>query len=255
MSGFGLLLRKELLEQTRTMRLYVVAIVFALFAIVSPLTAKYLPDIVKALAGNQVSLAGLISTPTVGDAVDQFLKNLTQFGVLIAILLAMGTVAGEKDRGTAAFILTKPVSRGAFLAAKLVAISVTLLVSTAVAGILGYYYTAVLFEPLPAAGYAAMCGLLWLSLVVFAALTFLGSTLTSSAAAGAGIGVGFLVATGIVSALPTVGRYMPEMLAGPARSLALGQASADVVGPVAVNVAITLAAGGLAWLAFRRQEL
>ncbi len=255
MSGFGLLLRKELLEQTRTMRLYVVAIVFALFAIVSPLTAKYLPDIVKALAGSQVSLVGLIPTPTVGDAVDQFLKNLTQFGVLIAILLAMGTVAGEKDRGTAAFILTKPVSRGAFLAAKLVAISGTLLVSTAVAGILGYYYTAVLFEPLPALGYAAMCALLWLSLVVFAALTFLGSTLTSSSAAGAGIGVLFLVVTGIVSALPTVGRYMPEMLAGPARALAMGQASGDVVGPVAVNVAIALAAGGLAWLAFRRQEL
>ncbi len=255
MSGFGLLLRKELLEQTRTMRLYVVAIVFALFAIVSPLTAKYLPEIVKALAGDQVSLVGLIPTPTVGDAVDQFLKNLTQFGALIAILLAMGMVATEKDRGTAAFILTKPVSRGAFLAAKLVAIAGTLLVATIAAGILGYYYTAVLFEALPVGGYAAMCALLWLSLVVFAALTFLGSTLTSSSAAGAGIGVVFLVVTGIVAALPNVGRYMPEMLAGPARALALGQGAHELVGPVAVNVAIVIVAGLLAWVAFRRQEL
>ena len=255
MSGFGLLLRKELLEQTRTMRLYVVAIVFALFAIVSPLTARYLPEIVKALAGDQVSLVGLIPTPTVGDAVDQFLKNLTQFGALIAILLAMGTVATEKDRGTAAFILTKPVSRGAFLAAKLVAIAGTLLVATIAAGILGYYYTAVLFEALPLDGYAAMCALLWLSLVVFAALTFLGSTLTSSSAAGAGIGVVFLVVTGIIGALPNVGRYMPEMLAGPARALALGQGVHDVAGPVAVNVAIVIVAGLLAWVAFRRQEL
>ena len=255
MSGFSLLLRKELLEQTRTMRLYVVAIVFALFAILSPLTAKYLPDIVKALAGSQLSLVGLIPTPTTADAVDQFLKNLTQFGALTAILLAMGAVATEKDRGTAAFILTKPVSRAAFLAAKLVAIAANLLVATAVAGVLAYYYTTVLFEPLPIGGYAAMCALLWLSLVVYAALTFLGSTLTSSAAAGAGIGVVFLVATGIVSALPTAGRYMPETLAVPARALALGTAPPDLLGPVAVNVAIALAAALLAWLSFRRQEL
>ena len=255
MNGFGLLLRKELLEQTRTMRLYVVAIVFALFAIVSPLTAKYLPDIVRALAGSQPSLVGLIPTPTTADAVDQFLKNLTQFGALTAILLAMGTVATEKERGTAAFVLTKPVSRAAFLAAKLLAIAANLLVATAVAGILGYYYTAVLFESLPVDGYAAMCVLLWLSLVVYAALTFLGSTLTSSAAAGAGIGIVFLVVTGIISALPTVGQYMPESLALPARALALGLPSGDVAAPVAVNVAIVLATALLAWLSFRRQEL
>ncbi len=255
MSGFRLLLRKELLEQTRTMRLYVVAIVFALFAIISPLTAKYLPEIIRALAGDQLPLVSLIPTPTIADAVDQFLKNLTQFGALAAILLAMGTVATEKDRGTAAFILTKPVARGAFLVAKLAAVAANLLVATVVAGVLAYYYTLVLFGSLPVGGFAAMCALLWLSLVVYAALTFLGSTLTSSAAAGAGIGVLFLVVTGIVSALPTVGRYMPETLVVPARALALGQPAPDLLGPVAANVSIVLGAVLLAWLSFRRQEL
>ena len=255
MTGFPLLLRKEMLEQVRTMRLWVVMIVFALFAIVSPLTAKYLPDIVKALAGDQLNLVAMLPTPSVSDAVDQFLKNLTQFGALAAILLAMGSVATEKDRGTAAFVLTKPVSRAAFLAAKLVAISANLLLATAAAGVLGWYYTAVLFEPLPVAGYAAMCLLLWLSLVVYAALTFLGSTLTSSAAAGAGIGVLFLVVTGIVAALPTVGTYMPEALAVPARQAALGLATPNLVGAVAANVALALAAMLLSWVVFRRQEL
>ena len=54
------------------------------------------------------------------DAADQFLKNLGQAGILTAILLAMGSVANEKERGTAALILSKPASRGAFLGAKLV---------------------------------------------------------------------------------------------------------------------------------------
>lgn len=254
MTGLGLLLGKELLEQTRTMRVFVVAIVFALFGILSPLTAKYLPDILKAVGGDQIPL-GLIPTPKAADAVDQFLKNLGQFGALTAILLAMGAVATEKERGTAALILTKPASRAAFLLAKLVAISLDLLVATAAAGILGYYYTLVVFEPLPVAGYAAMCVVLWLSMVVYAALTFLGSTLVRSAAAGAGLGVVFLVVTGIVSALPTVGRYMPESLAIPARALALGTAVPETAGPLLVNVAIIVASAVLAWVAFRHQEL
>lgn len=254
MNGFGLLLRKELTEQTRTMRLLVVAAVFAIFGILSPVTAKYLPDILKAVASGQLPL-GLIPTPKTADAVDQFLKNLVQFGALAAILLAMGSVATEKDRGTAAFVLTKPVSRAGFLLAKLVAISANLLVATAAAGVLGYVYTLILFEALPLAGYAAMCLLLWLVLVVFAALTFLGSTLARSAAAGAGLGVLFLIISQIVAALPVVGRYMPQGLLPPARELALGGSVGDVWAPLIVTVGLIAASGLLAWLAFRRQEL
>ena len=46
------------------------------------------------------------------DAVDQLWKNLAQFGAFAAIILAMGAVATERDRGTAAFVLSKTVSRG-----------------------------------------------------------------------------------------------------------------------------------------------
>ena len=255
MTGLGLLLRKELLEQVRTMRLFVVAIVFALFGALSPMIARYTPEIVKAVAGDQFSLTGLIQTPTTADAIAQFLKNLTQFGALAAILLAMGAVAAEKERGTAAMILSKPVSRAAFLTSKLVAIAVNLLVSVAVAGALGYYYTLVLFKALPPADYAAMCLLLWLSLIVYAALTLLGSTLTRSTAAGAGVGFVFLVVTGIVSVLPRVGAYMPESLATPAASLALGTPAENLAGPVAVNLGLIVVALLVAWAVFRRQEL
>lgn len=255
MTGFGLLLRKELLEQVRTMRLFVVAIVFALFGALSPVLARYTPEILKAVAGDQLDLVGLIPTPTTADAIVQFLKNLGQFGALAAILLAMGAVAAEKERGTAALLLTKPASRAAFLVAKLVAISANLFVAVVVAGVFGYYYTLVLFEPLPVGGYLAMCVVLWLSLVVYASLTLLGSTLTRSTAAGAGVGFVFLVVTGIVSVLPRVGAYMPESLSTPAMALALGNRVGNVLGPVAVNVGMVAAAGVLAWVVFRRQEL
>ena len=253
MSGFGLLLRKELREQARTMRLVVVVAVFAIFGLLSPLFARYVREIVDAVGGGQFE--GMIPAPVVGDAVVQFTKNVGQFGVLIAILVTMGSVATEKERGTAAFLLTKPIGRGAFVAAKVVAIGALLALAMAVAGTLCWIYTTILFEPLPAAGFAAAVALIWLSLAVFAALTFLASVATRSALVAGGVGFGLFLVAGILSALPGIGPYMPTSLWGAADTLALGTTPDPLLGPVLVNVGFVAAAIGLAWWLFRRQEL
>jgi ABC-2 type transport system permease protein len=253
MTGFGVMLRKELLEQLRTWRLLIVAVVFAVFGIGSPIVARYTPEIVKALAGNQFS--GIIPTPTMADAVSQFQKNLGQTGVLAAILLAMGSVAVEKERGTAALLLTKPLSRAAFLCAKLVAISGTLLVSTAAAGIGAYVYTAVLFSAPPLGGFAAMSALLFLSLLAYASLTFVGSVLSRSSLVAAGIGIGAMVFLISISALPAIGTWTPGHLAVAGMAMALGQPATDLVQPLLATVGAVVVLFGLAWLSFRRQEL
>jgi ABC-2 type transport system permease protein len=259
MSGFGALLGKELREQLRTYRLPVVAIVFLIFGITSPLLARYTKELLD-LIGQQAAggIEITIPPPTVADAVGQLIKNLGQFGILVAILLAMGSVATEKDRGTAALILAKPVSRLAFLAAKLMAIGFNLAVAVAIGCVFGAIYTALLFENanLTPVGWLAMAMLLWLSIVAYAALTFLGSTLARSAAAGAGVGFLALVITGVVAALPVVGGYMPLALQGAAVNLGAGLPVADdLVGAALVALLIIGASLGLAWLSFRRQEL
>lgn len=253
MIGLGPLLRKELLEAWRTRRALVVAIVFTAFGIASPYLARYLPELIKSLAGGQVQI--VIPPPTVGDAIDQFQKNLGQAGILTAVLLAMGSVAVEKERGTAALVLSKPASRGAYLLAKMLAMAATLGVGLLLASVGGYAYTALLFKALPGIGWAAMTGLLLLMLVVYAALTFLGSVLTRSAIAAAGIGVAGLVVVGVVSVLPTIGAYTPGGLSAPGRALALGADPGQLVGPVLVNLGLLAGLFAVAWVAFRRQEL
>jgi ABC-2 type transport system permease protein len=94
MRGFAVLLKKEITEQWRTGRLPVVAVIFLLFGLASPVLAKYTPDIVK-LAASSIDIK--VPTPTIKDAVDQLIKNLNQVGVLTAILLAMGSVAGGRN--------------------------------------------------------------------------------------------------------------------------------------------------------------
>jgi ABC-2 type transport system permease protein len=256
MSGGVILLRKELLESWRTMRLPIVAGLFLLVGLTSPMLAKFLPEIVEAAAGDQLGSLP-IPTPVAADAADQLWKNLAQFGALAAIVLAMGAVATERDRGTAAFILSKTVSRGAFLGAKVAAIGAVLAICVALAVIVAWIYTAILFEPLPVGGWLAFAFLAWLGLAAWAALTFLGSTVTGSAAAAAGIGFCALLVLSLAAAIPNVGRFLPGGLAGPALALAAGLPvdAADVVTPVVATAVLIAAAIGLAIWSFRRQEL
>lgn len=253
MAGFGPLLRKELLEQWRTLRLPVVAIVFLLVGLSSPLLARFAPEIIKAVAGDQFPIA--LPPPTAADAVDQLAKNLGQFGGLIAVLLAMGAVATEKERGTAALLLSKPVGRGGFLVAKLVAIGLTLGVSTAIATAGAWFYTLVLFEPLPVVGVIAAAFLQWLALMSWASITLLGSTLSRSSLAAAGLGVVAFIVVGILGALPNLGRFLPSGLGPPARALALGRPGPDAIEPTLATIALIAAVTLVAWLAFRRQEI
>ena len=253
MSGFAALLRKELLEQWRTMRLPLVATVFLLVGLSSPLLARFTPEILRAVGGDQFQI--VLPTPTAAAAYDQLAKNLGQFGALVAVLLAMGSVATEKERGTAALILTKPASRGAFLLAKIVAIGTTLGISTAIAAAGAWFYTLILFEPLPLGGFVAALILQWLALVAYASITFLGSTLTRSALAAAGLGVAAFIVLGILGIVPAIGRYLPTGLGAPARALALGQPGVDALGPTVASVALIAGLLLIAWLAFRRQEL
>jgi ABC-2 type transport system permease protein len=255
-SGAAILLRKELLESWRTMRLPIVAGLFLLVGLSSPLLAKFLPEIIEAAAGDQLPSIP-IPTPVPADAAEQLWKNLAQFGAFAAIILAMGSVATERDRGTAAFILSKTVSRGAFLAAKVGSIGAVLALCVALATAVGWLYTAILFEPQPVAGWIAFAFLAWVGLAAWAAITFLGSTVTGSAAAAAGIGFVALLVLSIAAAIPNLGRVLPGGMAGPALAMAAGLPvdAADVLTPVlGTSILVALALGASAW-SFGRQEL
>jgi ABC-2 type transport system permease protein len=252
----GLLLRKEILESWRTYRLPIMAGLFLFVGLTSPLLAKFLPEILKSAGGDQFGDLQL-PTPVAADAVMQLWKNLAQFGAFAAIILAMGAVATEKDRGTAAFVLSKTASRGGFLAAKAISIGLVLAVVTFLGVAVGWIYTAILFESMPIAGWVAMAVLAWLGIAVWAAITFLASTVTGSAAAAAGVGFVALLVLSIVGAIPNLARFLPAGLAAPAIALATGRhvdPGDAVVAAISTAVLIALALLASVW-SFRDQEL
>lgn len=252
MTGFGVLVRKELAEQWRTMRMPVALAVFACLGIASPVLARYTRELVDALGAGQVS--GMIPPPTIADSYAQFVKNTSQLGVALAIIFAMGAVAAELERGTLAFIISKRVSRTAFVMAKWVALTATATAGVVTAAALTATYTAVLFA-MPPPGFLVVVGAVLVQMLVFVSVTLAASTVTRSTVAAAGIGFGALLILAGLSLVPRFGDYTPGGMTAKALDwLNTGSASGLLVS-VLVQVALIAASMAVAALALRRQDL
>jgi ABC-2 type transport system permease protein len=245
--------RKEWMELIRSYRLLIVAIVLVFFGLTSPLLAKFTPEIIKLIpGGSEISL--VIPTPTVWDAVAQYVKNMTQFGIILALLLTMGAIAQEKDKGTAAMILVKPMPRGAFLGAKFLALAAMFAICLIAAGLACYYYTLLLFEAIDILHWMALNVFLFLYLLVYVALTLFCSTVTKSQAAAGGVALGLMVVLGLVGAIPGLGKYLPGELIGWGTRLMQGDTSASWTA-FAVSLGLIVVSLLAAWLVFKKQEL
>ena len=252
--NFLVVLRKELLEQWRTYKVLIVAAVLAVFGLISPLLAKLTPELLKAIPNMPPALALAIPAPMLADAVAQYVKNMSQFGILLALLMSMGSVAQEKERGTAAMLLMRPVSRETFLLAKFTALTITFAVSLVLAALGCWYYTLLLFQALDWGPFLALNGLVLVVFLDYIAMTLLCSTLARSQAAAAGLAFGGLVLLGGLGALPRIGDYLPGRLFSWGMALLIGKA--DPAWPALwVSLGLILVMLLVAGIIFRRQEL
>ncbi len=229
--------KKEVFQLWRTKRMLVTGAVFLVFGMGSPLIAKIIPDIFGSVAGME-QFAALIPKPSAADAMTQYIKNLTQFGFLLAVLLGMGAVVGEKEHGVAPMILSKPMPRWAFLTSKFAAQSLMYLACFLLSGAGAYYYTWILFGPLEIGPYLLANILLLLWLLTFVALALIGSTLGKTTVAAGGIGILLSVAMMLAGSIPRYGVLFPNGLlswAGQAAQTAAGVAASPIVTSIAAG--------------------
>ncbi len=244
---------KEFLEQRRTRKFLIALVVLVLFGMTSPLMAKMTPQIMTMVPGGE-AFVGMIPEPTINDAVAQYIKNIIQFGVLLALVFTMGSITIEKDKGTAAMILSKPMPRGSFLLAKFTSLALTFIIAVVIAGVAAYYYTYFLFGQMNILNWITLNGLIVLYILVYIAITLLYSTLTRTQYVAIGLSFGTLIFLGILGSLPGFGINLPDALISNASLLMSGYPVTNWTG-LWVSLGIIVVSITTAWLVFRKQEL
>jgi ABC-2 type transport system permease protein len=175
------------------------------------------------------------------------------------IILAHDEVVGEKQAGTAAWVLSKPVSRAAFLLGKLAANGLAILCVMVVAqGAVAYLLFALAGGALlPALPFGAGLLLVALGLAFFLCLSLLVGTVTSSRGAVLGVPLAVLFGAELLPSLaPQMLYILPKALPSLATGLVLGMPMpASMAWPAVVTALAASLFVAAALLRFQRSEL
>ncbi|MGE5675285.1 MAG: ABC transporter permease subunit [Mycobacterium leprae] len=253
--SFWPMLKKELKELVRSYKLLMVPLGFVILGLMQPLTYKLLPmleNVSNLPAGSVLKIAMPPADWIVGSTIGQY----NQMGVLFLVLVAMGTIAGERATGVAATVLTKPVGRGNYVAAKAVAYTLLAALSLLLGLVATAYYTHFLIAPVTWLT-VLKGGLLYLpNLLLVVAVTLLCSSVMSSGVAAGGTA---LVAVILLNTVPgflgkSISSFSPGKLTAAANGLFQGQNLAiarPLTGVLALVVLILLGS----WFALEREEI
>ncbi len=157
-----------------------------------------------------------------------FIVFAGMFGACGAVVLAQDALIGEKRSGTAAWVLSKPVSRTAFFLAKLTADAIGILVTMVIVqGVISYFIlragTGISF---PITNYLAAIGLLGLTLLFFLSLTYMLGALSNVRGLVVGLPLVVIFVSQFANKFPLLVRVMPWNIV------------TDMIGPAGISPAL-----------------
>ena len=176
------------------------------------------------------------------------------FGALGVIVSTQSTLVGEKQQGTAAWVLSKPVSRVAFLAAKWIAQGLGFFVTIILLqGAIAYaQFAAAGGAPAPLSFVAGM-GLLTLQLLAYLTLTLMLGTFFASQVVVACIAVFLLFGQFLLAQAYPFGAHLPGALPVHVPAVLAGAALPTVIPLIGTVLTIVVCALLAAWR-FEREE-
>ena len=267
------LMRNEWRQLWRSFQLPALALVLLFFALSDPLITRYQNELVKTfVAGQEIEIA--LPAPTPAQALTQFFGDVSQLGLFVLILVGMGIVAAEKENGLTGWMLTRPISRRAYLGEKIATLTLAVVALLAIGTTIAWAYTGSLLGTVPAGPLLWTLSGVTAYAILIVAFLVLASTVARSPWSAGGLTMLVLFANGLINALArqsAIGRFLPYRLisnipdiltranAGSAGVAGAGPGLADLwatTGPALVTslllAALLLA---LAFASFAKQEI
>jgi ABC-type transport system involved in multi-copper enzyme maturation permease subunit len=239
--GFGGLVRKEITEWRRGRRAWVVLIVATLFMVLTAMNAWLNAELAPAEEAEQFSLDPMTNVAVALSA---------QIFVVIAIFAVMSLIISERESGTLAWTASKPVSRSAIWLAKWIS-SITMLglLALLIPLILTAVEVVLLYGPLPILPIVIMAIGALMAIALFVALVLASSTVVTSQAAVAAIGLSVLFLPQLIGALLPIAEYLPTSILEWSLKVASGQ-PAGFVTPLSWGLSVA----ALVAFSLRRME-
>jgi ABC-2 type transport system permease protein len=185
LGGFGNMFRKELGQWWGTRTWWVQTLTWVLI----------LNGISTIVALTEARLPGELLV----EVAQTFLPMTVGAVAIGTVIAAQGAIVGEKQLGTAAWVMSKPASRAAFILAKILANALGVWVTAIIIPSIIFVITVRMLVPAPLALIPFLAGMAIAALaqLFYLTLTLMLGTFTNSRGPIAGIGIGFIM-TGLL---------------------------------------------------------
>jgi ABC-2 type transport system permease protein len=253
-NGFLAFLAKDLTEIRRTWRIWVLPGILLVVAASSPILARLTPRLLESIASSQPGTVLVLPEPVATDAYVQFIKSLNQLVLIALIIVTAGAISSERRQGTAVLVLSKPVSRMAFILAKLLAQLALLVTATFCAAVVCWATTYAIFGTAPLGALWRATALWLLTALLFVAIVTLCSIVVVAQAGAAGLGLGVYLALSILASWGPTRDHSPAGLLNAASDSA-ASANTHVLFPALSATLLAALCVAAASALFERQEL
>lgn len=257
MSQFLTIYKKEALEIWRNFSWLWVPLVFILLAIMDPITYYFMPKLMDALGGMPEGMVFEFPEIPASDGVMLALTQFSSIGVLIIVLLTMGTIAGERKSGIAELILVKPVNHITYILAKWAAKLSLFIISFSIGMLLNWYYVNLLFGEIlfKEILYTILFYSLWILFVV--SLTIFFSIIFKNSGPVAGVSIGVLIVTSVVNGIVSHRlNWFPNQLSPHINDmLTNGQISTELWGTAAITLALSIILVTVSFFIFKNKKI
>jgi ABC-type transport system involved in multi-copper enzyme maturation permease subunit len=235
--GLGNVLRKDVREWLRGRRFWTVLVIATLVAVLTAANAwisDYLRTAFPAGPG-EVPPDPLPMTPMA----NVLAPLATQFHILAAIFATMSLIVAEREGGTLAWTISKPVSRTSVLLGKWISATALIWVAAVAIPLLAVLGVVVVLYGQPDLGVVAVLGAGLVTVVAFyTAVTLTAATFLPSQAGVAAVGLAvFLVPSLVVGLYPPIAAVLPTAMGNWIAGLAIGMAG-SVLTPLAWFIAL-----------------
>ncbi|CAI9396768.1 ABC transporter permease [Niallia sp. Sow4_A1] len=256
MKNFLTLFQKEMLESKRNGKWIWLPVVMMILGVSQPISTYYMPQIIEKAGNLPVGAKIEFPVPTGAEVLAATLSQYGTIGTLLFVLATMGIISHERQNNVLTLIMARPVSAFQYIASKWSSQVIIALSSLFLSYVLTWYYTNLLFSPVP--WIDVLTSFLIYSLWIIFILTFTIwiATLLRNTGGIAGVSLTFLAALSLLTGLIT--KYMkwsPATLRNGATSILMHNQSNDIfLLPIFTTILSSIILLALAVFTFRRLE-
>ncbi len=219
--------RLEWLRLLRTRRWIALLAVYLFFGLAGPPVARYANVLLKRLGGGGLQVTIPPAVPA--DGIANFVKNASQIGLIVVVVIAAGALAFDAKPEIGAFLRTRVGSVWQIVAPRFGVNAMAAAAAFVVGALAAWYETVMLIGPVGAGAMLAGIGLGALYLAFAVAIVAFSAAVVRGVLGAVLLSLVVLIAMPIMGLVRGIGPWMPSALVGALDALVRGAPASDYV--------------------------